>query len=277
MTKSELNTDTRHTETHDNSFDLLRSQQQCIPWSPPLETEPVTTDCRAESIQLSRSPYRTQVTSIDLNVSCKLHPYSLQWTRSPPGPRLPKRIRNTHLRNYHDPKGKDVDPHFSFLNYTGNWIIMTRKSGEHVRTIFGNTVNISGKKEEKRTTWFELEGSLDQQRNGQQLSYLPRFKWPIFHIAVICYQYERKRKKKELTNTEFSWEKEETGTQHWIITEEKDTGAGTGDVSICSRWSVVLHFVRVRKKENKWKIWSTLNDHEKKIEWLMVPSIVMYH
>ena len=62
-------------------------------------------------------PYRTEVTSnqlviviawpINLNMSCKLHPYSLQRTWSLPGPRLPKRIRNTHRRNYYDFKGKD--------------------------------------------------------------------------------------------------------------------------------------------------------------------------
>ena len=46
------------------------------------------------------SQYRTQVTPnllvmvtarrINVNVSCKLHLYSLQRTRSPPGPRLPR-------------------------------------------------------------------------------------------------------------------------------------------------------------------------------------------
>ena len=41
------------------------------------------------------------VRPIDLNVSCKLHPYSSQRTRSPPRPRLPKRIRNTRPRNYY--------------------------------------------------------------------------------------------------------------------------------------------------------------------------------
>ena len=69
-------------------------------------------------------PYRTQVMLnqlvmaiawlINLNVSCKLHLYSLQRTRSPPGPRLHKRIRNTHLRNYYDLKGKDIDLRFLF-------------------------------------------------------------------------------------------------------------------------------------------------------------------
>ena len=47
----------------------------------------------------------------NLNVSFKLHPYSLQMTRSPPGPRLPKRIGNAHPRNY-NLKGKDIDVHF---------------------------------------------------------------------------------------------------------------------------------------------------------------------
>ena len=53
---------------------------------------------------------------INLNVSCKLHLYSLQWTRSPSGPHLPKRIRNMHPCNYYDLKGKDIDVYFSFLS-----------------------------------------------------------------------------------------------------------------------------------------------------------------
>ena len=53
---------------------------------------------------------------INFNVSCKLHPYSLQRTQLPPGPRLPKRIKNMHPRNYYDPKGKDIIVYFSFLN-----------------------------------------------------------------------------------------------------------------------------------------------------------------
>ena len=39
---------------------------------------------------------------INLNVSCKLHLYSLQRTRSPPRPRLSEGIRNMHLRNYYN-------------------------------------------------------------------------------------------------------------------------------------------------------------------------------
>ena len=47
------NTYARHTETLDSCFDLIRSHQQCILWSPPLEIKPATTDFRAETLQLS--------------------------------------------------------------------------------------------------------------------------------------------------------------------------------------------------------------------------------
>ena len=47
------NTYARHTETLDSFFDLIRSHQQCIPWSPQLEIEKVTADCRAETLKLS--------------------------------------------------------------------------------------------------------------------------------------------------------------------------------------------------------------------------------
>ena len=52
--ENSANTYTRHTETLDSYFDLIRSYQQCILWSPPLEIKPVTTDCRAETLQLSQ-------------------------------------------------------------------------------------------------------------------------------------------------------------------------------------------------------------------------------
>ena len=42
----------QHTETL-FCFDLIRSHQQCIPWFPPQEIKPVTTDWRAETQQLS--------------------------------------------------------------------------------------------------------------------------------------------------------------------------------------------------------------------------------
>ena len=47
------NTYARDTETLDSCFDLIRSHQQCILQSPPLEIEPATTDCSAETLQLS--------------------------------------------------------------------------------------------------------------------------------------------------------------------------------------------------------------------------------
>ena len=69
--------------------------------------------------------HRTQVTPnqrvmlnaqpINLNVSYKLYPYSLQRTRSPPGTRLPEMIGNTHPRNYYNLKGKDIDVIFFFF------------------------------------------------------------------------------------------------------------------------------------------------------------------
>ena len=110
------NTHAEHTETLDSCFNLIRSYQQYIPWSPPLEIEPVTTDCRAKTLQLNNqfiSHMPNQLVTviaqpINLNVSRKLHLYSLQRTRSPPGPCLPKRIRNTYLCNYYDLKGKDI-------------------------------------------------------------------------------------------------------------------------------------------------------------------------
>ena len=48
------NTYAWHTETLDSCFDLIKSHEQCIPWSLLLETEPATTDCRAKTLQLSQ-------------------------------------------------------------------------------------------------------------------------------------------------------------------------------------------------------------------------------
>ena len=38
--------------TLNSCFDLIGCHQQCIPWYPPLEIEPVTTECRDETLQL---------------------------------------------------------------------------------------------------------------------------------------------------------------------------------------------------------------------------------
>ena len=40
-----VNVCARHTKTLDGCFDLIKSQQQRIPWSSPLEIEPATTKC----------------------------------------------------------------------------------------------------------------------------------------------------------------------------------------------------------------------------------------
>ena len=103
-----VNTCTRHKETLDSCFNLIRSHQKHLPISPSLEIKPATIETKL--YQWATNSLRTEVTSnhlamviawpINLNVSCKLHPYSLQRIRSPPRPRLPRRIRNTHPRNY---------------------------------------------------------------------------------------------------------------------------------------------------------------------------------
>ena len=118
-----VNTHARHTEILDSCFDLIRSHQQCIPWFPSMEIEPATTELKPHD--WANSPYRTQVRPnqqvmviarpTSLNLSCKLQPYSLQGTWSPPRPRLPKKIRNIYSRNYYDLKGMDIDVYFSFL------------------------------------------------------------------------------------------------------------------------------------------------------------------
>ena len=85
---------------------------------------------------------------INLNVSCKLHPYFLQRTRSTLGPRLPKRIGNSHPRHYYNPRVRIYMYIFFFKlrNYIVNWITMTRISGEHLRTTFNSQHNLSTKK-----------------------------------------------------------------------------------------------------------------------------------
>ena len=73
---------------------------------------------------------------INLNVSCNLHQYSFVRTRSFPGPLFPKKIRNTHPRNYHDLKGKDIDVHIKkiiYINILSLEVINTR-------TLFSNTL-----------------------------------------------------------------------------------------------------------------------------------------
>ena len=110
----------RRLEILDSCLDL-RPHQQCIPWSLPLEIEPATTECRNETLPLShqftshiidaKSTSHGNCAANCLNASCKLHLYSLQRTRSPPGPLLPRRIGNTHPRNYYNLKGKDIDVH----------------------------------------------------------------------------------------------------------------------------------------------------------------------
>ena len=48
----------RNTETLDSCFDFIRSHQQCITWSPPLQIEPASKNSRADTLQ----SYRTHMT-----------------------------------------------------------------------------------------------------------------------------------------------------------------------------------------------------------------------
>ena len=48
--ENQVNTYARHTEILDSCFDLIRSHQLCIHWSPPLEIETATTDCKAAQL-----------------------------------------------------------------------------------------------------------------------------------------------------------------------------------------------------------------------------------
>ena len=43
----------QHTEPRDSFLDLIRSHQQCMLWSPPLEIEPEITECKAKTLPLS--------------------------------------------------------------------------------------------------------------------------------------------------------------------------------------------------------------------------------
>ena len=64
---------------------------------------------------------------INLNVSCKLHLYSLQRIRSLPGPRLPKRTGNTHPSNYYYRKDKEIDVHFLFFIHCWRDLIRSKQ------------------------------------------------------------------------------------------------------------------------------------------------------
>ena len=53
MTRKSSKYSVRHTEPPDSCFDHIKCHQQCIPQSPPLEIQPATTECRAETLPLS--------------------------------------------------------------------------------------------------------------------------------------------------------------------------------------------------------------------------------
>ena len=62
------------TETLDCCFDLIRSHQQCIPWSLPLEIEPATRECRAETLPMSpQSTLYTSDTKLTSHGNCSVN------------------------------------------------------------------------------------------------------------------------------------------------------------------------------------------------------------
>ena len=75
-------------------FDLIRSHQQCIPWSPPLVIELTTTEYRSRNSTIGPSVHithkRRQVNlswwnAWPLNLMCLEGTWPLQRTQSPPG------------------------------------------------------------------------------------------------------------------------------------------------------------------------------------------------
>ena len=112
----------QHTEQLYRYFNLIRSHQQFIPWSPRLEIKPVTTECRPKT--LPQSYWSTSQTwqlpcqltwCIFVSYICTLT-RDMVTSKSPPGLRIPKKIRGTHQCNY-NLLGKDIDVHFA-LQYT---------------------------------------------------------------------------------------------------------------------------------------------------------------
>ena len=119
------NTYTQHTETLDDScFDLIRSHQQCISWSPLLKIKPATIECRAETLPLNhQSTFHTSDAKLTSHGNCAankpecvLQVTTVLFTEKQTllGPRLPERIGNTHPHNYYNLKGKDIGVHFLF-------------------------------------------------------------------------------------------------------------------------------------------------------------------
>ena len=102
----------RHTEPLDSCFDLIRSHLMFIPWSLRWRTNQRPQNAEPKLYHLAFGSHHTQampnqlvmaiVRPINLNMSCKLFPYTLQRSMLPPGPRLPNRIGNTRPCNYYN-------------------------------------------------------------------------------------------------------------------------------------------------------------------------------
>ena len=103
----------------EKEFKFCIIYQQYISWSPSLEIEPATKECRVETLPLSYwSTSNRSVAKIDIDNAWPINLGSfvvtsifLLRTRSPPGLCLPKKIGDTHPRN-HKLIGKKTDIHF---------------------------------------------------------------------------------------------------------------------------------------------------------------------
>ena len=124
--------------TRDSRFDLTRSQQQCIPWSLPLEMELANTETRAETLRLGyRSTSHTSDDKLTIHGKCTTtKPYvswryvlSLQRTRSLFGPRFPKSALCIYvgLTSWAENRFYIWKEELYYIN----WITMSRKSGKH--------------------------------------------------------------------------------------------------------------------------------------------------
>ena len=113
----------------DSYFDLIWSHQPCMPWFPSLEIETVTTVGRAKTLPLSHQPTShssdTKSTSHGICTAnqreCVFQVTSIHFTEDTVTSRATslQRIGNTHLRNYHNLKGDDLDLQSSQLP----WIV----------------------------------------------------------------------------------------------------------------------------------------------------------
>ena len=95
--------------TRKTCFNIIRSHQQCILWSRPMEIEPAITRCRAETLPLSQQAIYFLVLEVIIVMWMRIsNPLGKTWTWRWPCPLLRVRMQLTRhiqvnwLRNYLD-------------------------------------------------------------------------------------------------------------------------------------------------------------------------------